>query len=277
MINRRSMLVAAAAAAFATRRAAAAAAAAGPAAGRQFPKGFLWGTATAGHQVEGNNINSDIWLLEQVKPTIYAEPSGDATNSFELWAQDLDLVRSFGLNCYRFSLEWARIEPEPGQYSIAMLNHYRAIIDGCRARGLSPMVTFNHFTAPRWFAARGGWTNPRAPELFAAYCRRAAEHLAAGIAHATTFNEPNLLRLLKVAGFPPALFELQRGMLAAAGRASGSDHYVTMSSVNAEDLGIDRGRRCHAADHRRGAPRGARGDQVSAPGPAGRRKPRDER
>jgi beta-glucosidase len=230
MIDRRSLLLAAAAT-VATRQVTATA----RAAGGPFPRGFLWGAATAGHQIEGNNVNSDIWLLEQVAPTIYAEPSGDAVNSFELWPQDLDLVKGLGLNCYRFSLEWARIEPEPGQYSIAMLNHYKAIIDGCRARGLLPMVTFNHFTAPRWFAARGGWTNSQAPQLFAAFCRRAAEHLASGISHATTFNEPNLLRLLRVAGFPPELFARQRDMLAAAARACGTPRYVTITSVNPED------------------------------------------
>src|SRR4249919_3483949 len=73
-----------------------------------FPNGFLWGAATAGHQVEGNNIASDLWMLEHTTPTVFGEPSGDAVNGFELWPVDLDLARSIGLNTYRFSLEWAR-------------------------------------------------------------------------------------------------------------------------------------------------------------------------
>src|SRR5262245_51344656 len=89
--------------------------------GGAFPSGFLWGVATAGHQVEGNNTASDTWFVEHVKPTVFAEPSGDACNSFVLWPQDLDLVRDLGLNTYRFSLEWARIEPEQGLFSNAML------------------------------------------------------------------------------------------------------------------------------------------------------------
>jgi beta-glucosidase len=93
--------------------------------GGRFPTDFLWGAATAGHQIEGNNIASDDWLLEHVSPTIFAEPSGDACNSLELWPVDLDLVRGLGLNAYRFSLEWARIEPEPGLFSMAMLDHYK--------------------------------------------------------------------------------------------------------------------------------------------------------
>lgn len=157
-----------------------------------FPKGFLWGASTAAHQVEGNNLNADLWVIENLPGTMFADRSGDATNSFELWPTDLDLVKGMGLNSYRFSLEWARIEPDKGQFSTAMLDHYKAMIDGCRARGLRPLVTFNHFTTPRWFAAQGGWQSPDAPDLFARFCDRAARHLAAGIGHAMTLNEPNL-------------------------------------------------------------------------------------
>lgn len=204
--------------------------------GNAFPKGFLWGAATSGHQTEGNNVASDIWLLENVQPSIFAERSGDAVNSFELWRTDLDLVKSLGLNACRFSLEWARIEPEPGQFSIAMLDHYKAIIEGCRARGLAPLVTFNHFAAPRWFGALGGWTNPGAPDLFARFCERAAKHLAGGIDHAVTLNEPNLLRLLRSFHLPPQMYDGQRAMLAAAARACGTAKFAAANAANLEDL-----------------------------------------
>ena len=200
-----------------------------------FPSGFLWGAATAGHQVEGNNVASDLWMLEHTTPTVFPEPSGDAVNSFELWPVDLDLVRSIGLNTYRFSLEWARIEPEPGMFSLAMLDHYKAVIAGCRERGLMPMVTFNHFTAPRWFAAQGGWTNPNAPDLFARFCDRAARHMAGGIEYALTFNEPNLLRLLRGI-LPPQMLDVQRAMLAAAARALGTPRFVSANVANQEDI-----------------------------------------
>ena len=81
------------------------------AAQNSFPPGFLWGSATAGHQIEGNDTNSDFWLLENIKPTLFAESVGDACDSYHRWADDLDLVRAIGLNSYRFSLEWSRIEP----------------------------------------------------------------------------------------------------------------------------------------------------------------------
>ena len=183
---------------------------------RRFPQGFLWGAATSGHQSEGDNTASDIWWLEHVKPTSFAEPSGSAVGSFGHWRDDLDLVQSLGLNTYRFSLEWSRIEPEEGQFSPGMLDHYRRLIDGCRERGLTPVVTFNHFSCPRWFAARGGWANAAAPDLFARYCERAAQALSQGMAYALTLNEPNLPSILAWIGLPPPVYEAHAAMLKAA-------------------------------------------------------------
>ena len=197
----------------------------------RFPRGFVWGASTAAHQVEGNNVASDVWLLENVAPTLFAEPSGDAADSFELWATDLDLARQLGLNAYRFSLEWARIEPEQGRYSIAMLDHYKAIVDGCRARGLTPVVTFNHYTTPLWFAARGGWVADDSPALFAAFCDRAARHLAAGIAYARTLNEPNISLMFSALLTPAvaaAVGPRLRAMNEAASRACGSPAFANV-------------------------------------------------
>jgi len=217
----------------------AAALAAGPSpaatAGRSFPKGFLWGAATAGHQIEGNNINADLWLLENIQPTLYTERSGDALNSFELWPQDLDLVAQIGLNSYRFSLEWARIEPDAGQFSIAMLDHYKRMIEACRARNITPVVTFNHYTTPIWFAKQGGWTHPDSPTLFTRYCERAARHLGANIGWATTLNEPNVMRVLTVSQRAERT-EQQRQMLEAAAKAAGVAKYVAGNAANPEDL-----------------------------------------
>jgi beta-glucosidase len=201
---------------------------------RAFPKGFLWGAASAGHQVEGNNVNADCYLLETVKPTVFPVPSGMAANSFKLWPVDLDLARGMGLNGYRFSLEWARIEPAEGEFSNAMLDHYKAMIEGCRARGLAPVVTFNHFTTPRWFAARGGWQNPDAPRLFARYCDRAARHLASGIGHALTLNEPNLAGKLE-ALVPPQFLAGDKAMSEAAARASGSTLFTAGNALYIAD------------------------------------------
>ena len=203
--------------------------------GRAFPKDFIWGAATAGHQVEGNNVNSDCWFLENVQPTVFAEPSGDADNSLELWPADLDLAKSLGLNAYRFSLEWARIEPEEGLFSIAMLDHYKAIVAGCHARGLRPMVTFNHYTTPIWFAKKGGWVDPGAPRLFARFCDRAMRHLGAGISHAMTLNEPNIMRILRYV-LPPQFVAGQRAMLDAAAKKAGVAKFTAGNAANPEDI-----------------------------------------
>ena len=78
-----------------------------------------------------------------------------------------------GLGAYRFSLEWSRIEPAEGEFSIAALDHYRRICAACHGHGILPVVTFHHFTTPRWLAARGGWEAPDAPERFARFVTRA--------------------------------------------------------------------------------------------------------
>lgn len=205
----------------------------------KFPPSFLWGAATAAYQVEGNNSNSDVWAMEHAKPSVYVEPSGDAANSFALWRTDLDLVKNMGLNSYRFSLEWARIEPEEGLFSIAMLDYYKAIIEGCRERGLTPLVTFNHFTTPVWFAARGGWSNPQSPALFARFCDRAARHLAAPIGYATTLNEPNLSGLLNIVlphGIGDKLMGADRAMQEAAAKAHGVPKFIAGNSLWIEDV-----------------------------------------
>src|SRR5689334_12463553 len=87
-----------------------------------FPKGFLWGAATAAHQVEGNNVNSDLWVLEHLKPSIFQDTSGDACDHYHRYADDIRLLARLGFNTYRFSIEWARIEPERGFFSKAELD-----------------------------------------------------------------------------------------------------------------------------------------------------------
>lgn len=232
-INRRTLLASGAAAALT--------AACGPKQAaapedEDFPAGFLWGAATASHQVEGNNTASDSWFLENIQPTAFAEPSGDAANSLELWHDDLDFVKSIGLNTYRFSLEWARIEPEPGRYSAAMLDHYKAVIEGCHERGLKAFVTFNHFTAPRWFSARGGWLDEGAAATFGKYCEAAASHLASGIDYALTMNEPNILRLLRALQLPPPVIAAQRAMLENAARILQVEKFSAANAAFVEDV-----------------------------------------
>jgi beta-glucosidase len=163
--------------------------------GDEFPPGFLWGASTSAHQVEGNNTSSDLWAAENRAGSLIGERSGDACDSLHRWPEDLDLVARLGLTAYRFSIEWARIEPAYGHPSRAMLAHYRRLITGCLDRSVTPVVTLHHFTCPRWFTERGGWTSPDAPGLFAAYARTVAPILE-GVPWICTINEPNIVAIL---------------------------------------------------------------------------------
>ena len=164
-----------------------------PAAERAFPDGFVWGTATAAHQVEGGNWNNDWWAWEHTPGSGCAEPSGDACDHWHRWPQDLRLLADLGFGSYRFSLEWSRIEPEEGEFSTVALDHYLAMCAGCRELGLEPVVTFHHFTTPRWVAAAGGWADAATADRFARFCARAAGHLGDAMARACTLNEPNVV------------------------------------------------------------------------------------
>jgi beta-glucosidase len=203
---------------------------------RAFPPGFLWGVATAGHQNEGDNSTSDTWFAEQVRPSVFREPSGRACNGYELWRDDLDLVAAMGLSAYRFSVEWARVEPEDGALSDEALAHYGAIVGRCRELGIAPVVTFNHFTSPHWFAARGAWLDPASADRFARYCGVVMDRIGAGIAIAVTMNEPNLARLLSWIQLPAVVRDLERATLDAAGAAAGVPRYRLSNVVLPEEF-----------------------------------------
>ena len=169
---------------------------------KSFPDKFLWGCATAGHQVEGNNTNSDLWLIEHLPESIFKEPSGDACDHYHLYPQDISMLADLGFNTYRFSLEWARIEPEEGFFSSAELEHYRRMLATCREHNLTTLLTYSHFSMPRWFAYKGGWQNPAAPDLYARFCEKATRHLGDLVGYASTFNEPDIPQLLNWINLP---------------------------------------------------------------------------
>jgi beta-glucosidase len=177
---------------------------------KSFPDKFLWGCATAGHQVEGNNTNSDFWALEHMPHSMFREPSGDACDHYHLYPQDISMLADLGFNTYRFSLEWARIEPEEGLFSNAELEHYRRMLAACREHHLTTLLTYSHFSTPRWFAFKGGWQNPAAPDLFARYCEKATRHLGDLVDYASTFNEPDIPQLIGWLNLPGLGDVLQR-------------------------------------------------------------------
>ena len=143
-----------------------------------WPPGFLWGVGTSAHQNDGNNVASDYWAVEHLDGSEFVEPSGDALNSYHLWPQDVALAAELGFTAYRFGVEWARIEPARGCFSLAERERYRQMVQACRRHGLEPVVTLHHMTHPAWFARAGGWTSPDAVDRFAAYVEFVAPALA---------------------------------------------------------------------------------------------------
>lgn len=161
-----------------------------PGATVQFPPGFLWGSATASHQVEGNNRWNDWWEYEQGGRLPHR--SGSACDQFNRFADDFTLAQSLGQNAHRLSIEWSRIEPEPGAWNDAALAHYATVLDTLRERGIEPMVTLHHFTNPAWFLRRGGWLQPDAVAQFSRYVTQVTQRLGDRSRYWLTINEPTV-------------------------------------------------------------------------------------
>ena len=173
--------------------------------GRRFPDGFRWGTATAAHQIEGGNVNNDWWQWEHNPDSGCKESSGDCCDSWHRWREDVAVLQDLGFTDYRFSLEWSRIEPAEGEFSNVALDHYAQVCEGLREAGIAPVVTFHHFTTPRWLADQGGWERDDMPDRFASYCEKAAARLDGLMERACTINEPSMVSTIGFLGgaFPP--------------------------------------------------------------------------
>lgn len=158
----------------------------------KLPENFLIGAATAAHQVEGNNIHSDLWAMEHMKHTSFIEPSLDAVDHYNRYEKDIKLMADAGLNAYRFSIEWARIEPEEGHFDSEAVDHYKAVIACCKKYGIEPFVTLHHFSSPEWLISKGGWEASTTPEDFAHYVRFIIGELGSELHYICTINEANM-------------------------------------------------------------------------------------
>lgn len=174
---------------------------------RAFPSSFLFGTAAAATQVEGHCTTSDWWDFAQepgrVKGGDAPHPACDVWNRFE---DDIGLHRQIGANAHRLSVEWARIEPEPGHWDLEALERYRRMIGALRDASIEPVVTLHHFTLPRWVAREGGLLNPDYPIRFERFVSRVLECLGDLVVRWVTINEPNVVATMGylLGVFPPA-------------------------------------------------------------------------
>jgi beta-glucosidase len=165
-----------------------------------FPKDFLLGAATAAHQVEGNNTQSDYWAMEQSPASTFKEPSLDAVDHYNRYKEDIDLLAGAGLDAYRFSIEWARIQPDKDTFDRKEIDHYRDMLEYCHGKGVTPIVTMHHFSSPKWLIMEGGWEAKTTADYFARYCEEIVRELGGRMEYVCTINEANMgLQIAKIA------------------------------------------------------------------------------
>jgi beta-glucosidase len=184
-----------------------------PQATYHFPKGFLWGTATASHQVEGSNTNNNWHKWEEEGHTVHR--SGLAADWWGgRWREDFDRAAETGQNAHRFSLEWSRIQPTPDTWDEDAIEKYRNMLRGLRERNLTALVTLHHFTDPLWVTERGGWKNNEVVALFEKFTRKMVDALKEYVTLWCTINEPNVYVMSGyVQGvFPPGKHNLKLSM-----------------------------------------------------------------
>ncbi len=182
----------------------------------RFPEGFLWGAATAAHQVEGGNTRNDWWRFEQLPGRIRGgRGSGDACRHFERFDDDFALAASDGHRAHRLSIEWSRIEPEKGRRDDGAIAHYHAVLASLRRHGLTPVVTLHHFTNPLWIADAGGWENRATLDHFEAHVRFCAREFGAEVDWWCTVNEPEVyaFRSYSEGVWPPAVKDDARALV----------------------------------------------------------------
>jgi beta-glucosidase len=173
----------------------------------EFPPDFVWGSAAAAHQVEGDNRLNDWWAHEHAPDTNAIEPSGVACDHYHRYADDFRLFKSLGHAAHRLSIEWSRIEPSPGQINRAELDHYRRVLSTLRELELEPWVTIHHFTSPTWFAQQGGFTKRENLDAFRRFAELLAQTYGDLVRNWCTINEPTVVAELgfRFGYFPPRL------------------------------------------------------------------------
>jgi beta-glucosidase len=164
-----------------------------PEATYHFPKGFLWGSATAAHQMEGQSTNT--WSDWEAQPgrIVNGQKAGLACDWWGgRWEEDFQRAYETGQNAHRMSIDWSRIQPKPDRWDDDALQVYVKMVRWLVDHKMTPLVTLHHFTDPLWLAARGGWESEETPVLFEAYARHVLPALQEYVNLWVTINEPNV-------------------------------------------------------------------------------------
>jgi beta-glucosidase len=183
----------------------------------RFPKNFYWGAATSAHQVEGglkNNwtewekkhakvesefykkggkrsFNYPIGQVNVEEACTYENYiSGKAADSFNRYKEDIQLLKELGLNAYRFSIDWSRIEPEKGKYSKEGIEYYKDLIKELKSNGIEPFLTCWHWPVPLWLEEEGGLLAKNIVEYFGKYIEVLVENFGQDVKYWMTINEP---------------------------------------------------------------------------------------
>lgn len=172
-----------------------------------FPKGFLWGTATAAQQMEGQNTNNN-WSEWENQPgrIVEGQKAGLACDWWGgRWKEDFERAYETGQNAHRFSIEWSRIQPEPDRWDDRALNAYVEMLRWLQKHQMTALVTLHHFSDPLWLMATGGWENPATPAIFEKFVRHVVPALKEYVSLWVTINEPNVYIMSGWLGgvFPP--------------------------------------------------------------------------
>ena len=198
-----------------------------------FPSDFRWGTATAAHQVEGHLVNN--WTHHEQQNNLVQ--SGAACDHWNRWEEDFQLISELGLNSYRFSVEWSRIEPTEGTWNNDALAVYSNMVDNLLERGIRPVVTLHHFSHPQWWEAKGGFADRANAPHFVRYCERVFEVLSDRVKTWVTINEPTVFSTMgyTLGMFPPghrslrATLRVMRNLLLAH-----ADVYQALKKIRPE-------------------------------------------
>jgi beta-glucosidase len=215
----------------------------------EFPPGFLWGAATAAHQVEGRNYNNDWWPWEHLAGRVRNDDTSRTAADWwgDRFYEDFDRAKSLGMNAFRLSVEWSRIEPNEGEWDVDALKKYRSMLEALRKRDMTPFVTLHHFTNPLWLVSRGGWEDPRVARYFARFARHVVSELGELCGFWITINEPNVYAYMgySVGQWPPGVknvrrsFKVIKNMLSAHAGA----YYAIKDVRPAAHVGVSHHRR----------------------------------
>ncbi len=201
------------------------------------PKGFLWGTATSSHQLEGGNTND--WTRFEAQPGAIerGETSAVSADHWNRMAEDVALMKAIRANAYRFSIEWSRLEPQEGAWNEEAWARYGDLVRQLHEAGITPAATLLHFALPLWMADRGGVAAPDFPERFGRFAAEAGRRLGPGVDLWITLNEPNVQMYMGyvIGAWPPQKKSPAEALRAFAGLLRG--HAAAAAALRAADPG----------------------------------------